>query len=128
MAHKLSSPPARVEHDVAGLPGLPSSNNPHQSSVGLVNAAKLHVLYLTEINDNEKIWRDRYTFLLGRGLELRPRYQPGWTPSWLGTTLDPAYCDDSIEQIVRPTYFHAICADLTASNIQASNGPGRQTT
>jgi hypothetical protein len=49
---------------------------------------------------DEEIWRDRYSFLFDRGLELRFRYQPEWTPSWLGTNLDPEDCEDSIEKTV----------------------------
>lgn len=109
MAHK---PPSLPNQDVDVFSGLASSSKVPQHSVGPANAAKLHKHYLTEINDNETVWRERYTFLLGRGLELRSRYRPGWTPSWLGTTLDPAYCDDSIEQIVRLSYYHLIHSSL----------------
>jgi hypothetical protein len=50
---------------------------------------------------DEELWRDRYTFLLDHGFELRPRYKPGWAPSWLGTNLDPATCEDAIMKGVR---------------------------
>ena len=56
--------------------------------------------YRAELAEDEKLWRDRYSFMLDRGLQLRVRYKPGWTPSWLGTNLNPATCEDSIEKRV----------------------------
>ncbi|KAI0077824.1 hypothetical protein K474DRAFT_1039770 [Panus rudis PR-1116 ss-1] len=44
----------------------------------------------------ELAWRDRATYLRDRGYILRPRYQPGWTPSWKNTNRDPHFCEDSI--------------------------------
>ncbi|KAI0800218.1 kinase-like protein [Fomes fomentarius] len=44
----------------------------------------------------EKPWRDRQPFLQKLGYSLRPRYSPDWKPSWIGTTLQPAYCEDSV--------------------------------
>ncbi|EGO02257.1 hypothetical protein SERLA73DRAFT_48387 [Serpula lacrymans var. lacrymans S7.3] len=45
-------------------------------------------------------WRDRQPYLASRGYMLRPRYHAGWKPSWLGTNVDPEYCEDSIEQLL----------------------------
>ncbi|KAH9935119.1 kinase-like protein [Epithele typhae] len=47
-------------------------------------------LYSVEIT-----WRDRARYLLEHGYVLRPRYQPGWTPSWLGTNRNPFFCEDA---------------------------------
>jgi len=44
--------------------------------------------------DVEIFWRDHFEMLKRRGYLLRPRFRPGWTPSWLGTNLDPFLCDD----------------------------------
>ncbi|KIP08699.1 hypothetical protein PHLGIDRAFT_18868 [Phlebiopsis gigantea 11061_1 CR5-6] len=41
-------------------------------------------------------WRDRQPFLQSQGYLLRPRYNPNWTPSWLGTLRHPQDCEDSI--------------------------------
>ncbi|KAI0794622.1 hypothetical protein C8Q74DRAFT_1406901 [Fomes fomentarius] len=41
-------------------------------------------------------WADRHASLESQGYLLRPRYQPGWSPSWTGTNLDPTYCEDSV--------------------------------
>ncbi|KAI0737365.1 kinase-like domain-containing protein [Daedaleopsis nitida] len=46
--------------------------------------------------DAEIFWRDRYMELEKSGYTLRPRYHPDWTPSWLGTNLDPLHCEDSV--------------------------------
>lgn len=58
-------------------------------------------LYPPELNEDEQIWRDRYSFFLDCGYQLRPRYVPEWTPSWIGTQLDPSYCEDAVEHVVR---------------------------
>ncbi|OSX61727.1 hypothetical protein POSPLADRAFT_1144317 [Postia placenta MAD-698-R-SB12] len=44
----------------------------------------------------EKFWRDHQPHLQSREYVLRARYRPNWRPSWLGTNLDPTYCEDSI--------------------------------
>ncbi|KAH8111764.1 kinase-like domain-containing protein [Phellopilus nigrolimitatus] len=44
-------------------------------------------------------WRDHYEFLLSRGYQLRPRYRPGWKPSWLETDIFPYDCEDAHEHI-----------------------------
>lgn len=38
----------------------------------------------TVLNGLEIPWRDRQVFLESRGYMLRPRYRPGWVPSWQG--------------------------------------------
>lgn len=45
---------------------------------------------------SEVPWKDRYHFLERNGFRLRPRYNPAWEPSWKGTNLDPAFCEDYI--------------------------------
>ncbi|KAI0358582.1 hypothetical protein OH77DRAFT_1502437 [Trametes cingulata] len=37
---------------------------------------------LDELNEGERWWRDHHAWLAERGYALRPRYKPGWTPSW----------------------------------------------
>ncbi|KAI0629614.1 hypothetical protein C8Q77DRAFT_1076079 [Trametes polyzona] len=44
----------------------------------------------------EFVWRDRYQYLQDNGYELRPRYHPNWSPSWIDTDFDPKYCEDSV--------------------------------
>jgi hypothetical protein len=77
------------------IPSRDSTGNQTQSSA-ILSSATLYA----ELLSHEKIWRDRCDYFLARGYKLRPRYRPGWIPSWTGTTLNPAFCEDSIEQIV----------------------------
>jgi len=58
--------------------------------------------YPPALNRFERIWHDRYHFLLQKGFELRPRYRPGWTPSWLNAKGEPLLCEDSLQHLVRP--------------------------
>ncbi|KAL6306698.1 hypothetical protein BKA93DRAFT_728769 [Sparassis latifolia] len=44
---------------------------------------------------DEERWKDRQPFLESRGYMLRPRYRPGWIPSWTGSTKNPIYFEDS---------------------------------
>ncbi len=37
------------------------------------------------LSERELYWRERHDWLKGQGYELRPRFSPGWTPSWKGT-------------------------------------------
>lgn len=47
--------------------------------------------------DFEERWRDKQSFLESKGYMLRPRYRPGWTPSWRNKPLvDPRNREDAI--------------------------------
>ncbi|KAH9946933.1 kinase-like domain-containing protein [Amylocystis lapponica] len=64
---------------------------------------------LYDLGTMEKFWKDRQHFLALHGYDLRPRYHPDWSPSWLATNKDPAFCEDSIF-LVKPCYIiDAIC-------------------
>ncbi|RDB17155.1 hypothetical protein Hypma_001985 [Hypsizygus marmoreus] len=52
-----------------------------------------------QLDPQELKWRDRYIFLRERGYELRPRYRPGWTPSWIGTSLERWKCEDAVDAV-----------------------------
>ncbi|KAF7315852.1 Protein kinase domain-containing protein [Mycena indigotica] len=49
-----------------------------------------------KLGEHELYWRDRYEWLKENGYELRPRFRPGWVPSWQGNpkTLQ-IFCEDS---------------------------------
>ncbi|GBE86767.1 predicted protein [Sparassis crispa] len=49
----------------------------------------------------EIFWRDRQVYLEQHGYLLRPRFRPGWSPSWLGTDIAPNFCEDSICMLAR---------------------------
>jgi hypothetical protein len=57
-----------------------------------------------DLDEDERWWRDQYHILLEHGYKLRRRFRPDWTPSWLGTSKIPAFCEDSLLQIVSPLY------------------------
>ncbi|KAJ6611269.1 hypothetical protein B0H10DRAFT_1918894, partial [Mycena sp. CBHHK59/15] len=44
----------------------------------------------------ELFWLDHCEWLKEKGYLLRPRYQPGWVPSWIGTTKKPWDCEDGL--------------------------------
>ncbi|CEL61125.1 hypothetical protein RSOLAG1IB_09776 [Rhizoctonia solani AG-1 IB] len=48
-----------------------------------------------ELSDVEKRWVAFQPYLLSKGYQLRPRYRPGWIPSWKHTNWDPMSCEDS---------------------------------
>ncbi|EDR13591.1 uncharacterized protein LACBIDRAFT_322624 [Laccaria bicolor S238N-H82] len=54
--------------------------------------------YPPALNRFERIWHDRYHFLLQKGLQLRPRYRPGWVPSWLNAKGEFLLHEDSLQQ------------------------------
>ncbi|KLO08628.1 hypothetical protein SCHPADRAFT_916894 [Schizopora paradoxa] len=51
---------------------------------------------MDKLSNGEKFWRDTQPFLLKHGYELRPRFRPGWIPSWRSTGESPVYCEDSM--------------------------------
>ncbi|KAG9084247.1 hypothetical protein FRC06_004154, partial [Ceratobasidium sp. 370] len=48
-----------------------------------------------ELSEAERRWISYYTYLLSKGYQLRPRYRPGWDPSWQIDDSDPLLCEDS---------------------------------
>ena len=54
-----------------------------------------------QLTEFETWWRDRYTFLLSKGYQLRPRFKPGWVASWKRTGKRFYDCEDAIGMRVR---------------------------
>jgi hypothetical protein len=51
----------------------------------------------------EEMWVSFQPYLLSKGYQLRPRYQPDWIPSWsIDNSLRPSDCEDSIDAKVCP--------------------------
>jgi len=49
------------------------------------------------LNDGERMWNHvDYNVLHKNGYELKPRLRPGWVGSWVGTSLRPEQCEDSV--------------------------------
>jgi hypothetical protein len=38
--------------------------------------------YDSDLGSDEYFWVDQQPFILSCGYALRPRYRPGWVPSW----------------------------------------------
>jgi hypothetical protein len=54
-----------------------------------------------QLNELEKWWAERQKALEDAGYMLRPRYRPGWKPSWIGTKKYFMKCEDRQPQRVR---------------------------
>ncbi len=52
------------------------------------------------LSEREIYWRERHDWLKERGFELRPRFRPGWTPSWKGTNRTIISCEDGMRLMV----------------------------
>ncbi|KAG8716786.1 hypothetical protein FRC08_008811 [Ceratobasidium sp. 394] len=46
-------------------------------------------------SEAENQWVSFQPYLLSKGYQLRPRYQPDWVPSWKATGANPLSCEDS---------------------------------
>ncbi len=58
---------------------------------------------LSQLSEPEAWWRDYQQWLEEvHGYMLRPRYRPGWQPSWITDPQKPKYeCEDMDPPIVR---------------------------
>lgn len=52
-----------------------------------------------ELSEAEKRWVSFQPYLLSKGYELRPRYRPGWIPSWRASGAHPLDCEDSADSL-----------------------------
>ncbi|KZS89795.1 hypothetical protein SISNIDRAFT_416488 [Sistotremastrum niveocremeum HHB9708] len=51
---------------------------------------------LEKLDGNEQRWADYQPWLKSLGYDLRPRYQPGWSPSWLTSGLAALSSEDAL--------------------------------
>ena len=65
-----------------------------------MDLAELEAVYskmLATLQDDEKSWVARQEFLQERGYMLRPRFRPGWVPSWtIDKSVDMECAEDGI--------------------------------
>ena len=54
-----------------------------------------------KLSKDERWWMERSGFLESHGYRLRPRFRPGWVPSWQNTGQDPINYEDA--------RFHLVC-------------------
>lgn len=55
-----------------------------------------------DLDEGEVWWVERQEALEASGYMLRPRYQPGWIPSWRGTNKFPLDVEDGQRIRVSP--------------------------
>lgn len=48
------------------------------------------------LDSYEIFWRDRFLFFEAHGYRLRPRFRPGWIPSWYAKDVYHLRCEDSV--------------------------------
>lgn len=53
---------------------------------------------------HERWWCSRWEWLEEMGFTLRPHYQSGWKPSWLGTSRSYMVCEDGQSIVVSFIY------------------------
>lgn len=74
------------------------------------------------IGKTEQWWIDRQEALERAGYMLRPRFRPGWQPSWTGTSKQFLNFEDGHSMKVSVDIFPTNCALLM---ISAALGNGR---
>lgn len=57
-----------------------------------------------DLDEHEDWWVERQEALEASGYMLRPRYRPGWIPSWRGTNKFPLDLEDGQRVLVSPVY------------------------
>ncbi|OJT07915.1 hypothetical protein TRAPUB_1194 [Trametes pubescens] len=78
------------------IPVRPKSRPPTLPTDAVERFQKLTREGTFNLSPKEQGWQARHRFLKDHGYLLRPRYSPGWKPSWIDTDYDPFYCEDSI--------------------------------
>ncbi len=53
----------------------------------------------SELSTTERFWRDQEPWLDQCGYVLRPRYRPGWSPSWVGTKREWYQSEDGFTRV-----------------------------
>ena len=67
----------------------PDPVSTHDSYAEIANRA-------TKLTAKEAVWREKQPFLEQQGYMLRPRYRPGWIPSWKDDNSRVYTADDGI--------------------------------
>lgn len=77
------------------------------------------------LQDFEEFWRDHYDWLKDRGYLLRPRYNPGWVASWIGTNdQSPEDCEDYyIPQVIVEDFNLWLVLTILAVSVQRRRDP-----
>jgi hypothetical protein len=62
-----------------------------------------------QLSEPEIWWSQQYNWLKDNGYLLRPRYTPGWIPSWHGTKKSWIFCEDGRMAPVSTAVEHCLC-------------------
>ncbi|OCH90194.1 hypothetical protein OBBRIDRAFT_826068 [Obba rivulosa] len=73
-------------------------------------------VYDGTLEPEEIWWRDHQLWLQERGYQLRPRFSPGWIPSWKGTDKKWWECEDGLS----PSIFRVLDAVRTSDGAMVS--------
>lgn len=52
-----------------------------------MSSAGIEFTSIERLRDVEIYWAEKYPLFEAHGYKLRPRFQPGWSPSWRGKPL-----------------------------------------
>lgn len=74
-----------------------------------------------ELDPREIWWHERYQRLKTCGYLLRPRYSPGWVPSWTVSDRDWAECEDGKRLRVCMYFLHFVGFQLVRGLVRASH-------
>ena len=76
---------------------------------------------IAQLHELEIRWRDRHDFFLSHGYSLRPRFRPGWRPSWwIDRSINVLHAEDHLFNIVSvinpavavPLMYNSIYGDI----------------
>ena len=60
---------------------------------------------ISSLLPDEVAWRDRQPYLQSHGYMLRPRYQPGWIPSWQQRKPDVYHDEEDLVSSIVSFFF-----------------------
>ena len=70
------------------------------------------------LDSEERYWRDRQEFLESRGYMLRPRFRPGWVPSWRGKSKYAVFKAEDGYRLPVSSQIYDVRATLTDIPVQ----------
>ena len=77
--------------------------------VSLLIEANAAVVDNSKLSDTEQWWANQQLWLAQQGYVLRPRYRPGWVPSWKRGRVSEFKAEDGLRSRVR---FRALIQQL----------------
>ena len=97
--------PSATEPEYVALPRTKKEDWRHQSAEWF-NSRRVELL------PHERAWMERHQILLEQGFQLRPRFRPGWQPSWTGSGGNAIQCEDG--EILRVS--NRLCSTLVTGS------------